>query len=268
MKKKLFTIMSVGVMLLCSILSPYLRPGNIAVAYAASSEATDDAIPEKPSDDQLKPGQHWELVTTTTGKKFWLAIPVEPDPEPLGSVIVKTYQRKDGTVYGVDKHGYYGKSEIAESLSTTKTPTLVEFSWFLNGVQTAGLPATAESIHHPEDAIGDWKCLVIDDPDNSDGKRAYHLASLHMDCRKNDGVEGLSPQIEWRRKLNANMENETDESSRNNFLGIGNFTDGWCGKDDNGNISFQMWTMDDGKQYALGSATINGSDDVCVVLVR
>ena len=132
----------------------------------------------------------------------------------------------------------------------------------------AGVPAKAENIHHPEDAIGDWKCLVIYDPLNQEGQRSYHLGTLHMDCSKTNGVETLSPHIEWNKKLDANMENEVDESYRNWFLSVGSFTDGWYGQKDNGNMSFRMWTMDDGKQYAWGAAKINDSDNNFVVLVR
>ncbi|MCR5404213.1 MAG: hypothetical protein K6E91_10420 [Butyrivibrio sp.] len=276
MKKKFMAIMTLGVMLICCALSPYLSERNFAAVGATVTDGStgkvqgtkDNPNPEKPGDDLLKPGQHWEQYTTTSGTTGWIAIPVDPDPEPLGSVITRKYKRKDGTIYGVDKHGYYGKSDIAEKLSTTKTPTMVEFSWFLNGVMKAGVPAKAENIHHPEDAIGDWKCLVIYDPLNQEGKRAYHLGTLHMDCRKDKKAETLSPHIEWRKKLDENMENEVDESYRNWFLSYGSFTDGWYGEKDNGNMSFRMWTMDDGKQYAWGAAKFSDSDNTVVVLVR
>ncbi len=229
------------------------------------TEATD---PPKPDDSLLKPGQHWEQYTSTDGSKGWVAIPVEPDPTPLGSVVVNTYSREDGSTYGVDKHGYYGKSDVAAQLSTTAVPTLDDFAWFLGQIERSGVPQNADNIHHPEDAVGDWKCLVVYDPLNSEGKKSYHLGTLHMDCKQFDGVESLSPHIEWNYSLDKDKVTRTDESGKDFFLSFGNFTDGWYGADGSGNMSFRMWTTGDGRQYAWGAAKLPDSNNNYVVLVR
>ncbi len=167
-----------------------------------------------------------------------------------------------------DKNGYYKKSKEAEAVSTTETPKLSDFDWFLDGVRGTGVPEDAENIHHPEDAVGDWKCLVIFDPVNMSGELSYHLGTLHMDCKEFDGVEKLSPHIEWNYYLDKNGKNKTDESDKDYFLSLGPFSDGWYGEDGSGNMSFRMWTMGDGKQYAWGSANLKEAADNFVVLVR
>lgn len=276
MKKNTITIITIVVILLgvAAVVkfSPDtgLNTDNTAnaksVATIVKSKIASDE--DKPSDDLLKPGQQWEKYRTSGGEYVWIALPVEPDPTPLGSVIVKTFDREDGTTYGVDEHGYYGKSEMASKLSTTEPPTVEDFDWFFNDVQTKGVPFNAENIHHPEDAIGDWKCLVVVDPLNKKGKLTYHFGTLDMNCKKYNGVEELSPMIEWNYKLDSNMKNKTDESGNNAFLGSGSFSDGWCGGDGNGNISFRMWTLGDGRQYAWGAAKLSDGSDNFVVLVR
>ncbi len=276
MRKRIIAVMSIAVVMLGCILSHSINTKDLSVAFAKANDGSSGTVygtaenpnPEKPSDEFLKPGQHWEQIKTSKGYTGWMAVPVEKDTTPLGSVIAKTYTRNDGTVYGIDKHGYFAMSDTAKSLSTKETPAIVEFAWFINGVMKAGVPASAESIHHPEDAIGDWKCMVIHDPFNENGEKAYHLGTIHMDCLLSKGKEMLSPHIEWNYQLDSSFENSVDESSRNWFLSIGEFTDGWYGAEGTGNMSYRLWTMDDGHQYAWGTATINNSDNNTVVLFR
>jgi len=166
-----------------------------------------------------------------------------------------------------DEHGYYLPTDTAASVSTQSTPSLDEFDWFLNDVLMSGVPSNAENINDPSDIVGSWKCLVVYDPQNKEGKEGYHLATMEIMCRESDGKHFMGPYILWNTVIDAEG-NVSDESARNPFLSVGNFADGWYGEGGNGNMSLKFWTTGDGKQYAWGSANMQDVGDNIVVLVR
>ncbi|MCR4908149.1 MAG: hypothetical protein K5985_04905 [Lachnospiraceae bacterium] len=216
---------------------------------------------EDSDDEDWGDDEDWEEVTEDDGNS-------DEDDEDWEEVEeFEETEEEDGSPK-TDENGYYKKSSEAAAVSTTETPELSDFDWFFDGVRGTGVPEDAENIHRPEDAVGDWKCLVIFDPVNMSGELSYHLGTLHMDCKEFDGVEKLSPHIEWNYYVDKNGKNKTDESDKDYFLSMGSFTDGWYGEDGNGNMSFRMWTLGDGKQYAWGAANLKEAADNFVVLVR
>ena len=142
---------------------------------------------EEPSEDTSRASNE-NNETTASGSASTSA--------PLGSVIVKTYTREDGSTYGVDKLGYYGMSDTAKALSTKRIPSEEDFEWFITDVYKNGPQEGSEYISHPEDALGDWKCLIIYDPKNDEGKLSHHYGSAHANCRKNRGGEEEKPAPE------------------------------------------------------------------------
>ena len=173
----------------------------------------------------------------------------------------------EGAAVRTDEHGYYLPSAAAEAVSTEAVPALDEFDWFLEGVLMNGVPDSAENIHSATDVVGSWKCLVVYDPQNKEGKLGYHLGTMNIGCRESEGKDFLGPYIIWN-TLDDGNGNKQDESGKGEFLSVGYFDDGWYGEGGQGNMSLKFWTTGDGKQYAWGSAKFQDVGDNIVVLVR
>lgn len=167
----------------------------------------------------------------------------------------------------MDEHGYYLPSEIASFCSVEEPSEMEDFAWFLDDVLMNGVPESAEPIREAVDIIGAWKCLVIDDPQNKEGKLAYHLGTMDVTCRLNEGRDFVGQSIYWDKLIDENG-TKTDESGNNPFLSVGYWSDdGWYGKGGEGNMSLKFWTIS-GVQYAWGSANFQNVEDNIIVLVR
>ena len=214
---------------------------------------------EEPSKDTSKASDE-NIETSAAGSVSTSA--------PLGSVIVKTYTREDGSTYGVDKLGYYGMSDTAKALSTKRIPSEEDFDWFITDVYKNGPQEGSEYISHPEDVLGDWKCLVIYDPKNDEGKLSHHYGSAHANCRKNkEGEEELNITIEWNYCVDQEGD-RTDETGKERFLSLGPFSeDGWYNKNMDRNLWLNMWSYD-GTQYAAGSVELQDVKKTYIALVR
>ncbi len=169
---------------------------------------------------------------------------------------------------GTDEHGYLFPSSLAETLSTTDRSAIDDFDWFLNLVMDSGMPDDATYITEPEDVLGDWKCMVIFDPADAEGKRSYHFCHVHIDCLRQDGTDTMSPQIEWDYEMDL-AGNEIDESEKERYLGMGEWSDGWIGNSQAAhNVKIRFYRTGDGKQYAYGGITLPDVKSTGICLVR
>ena len=167
-----------------------------------------------------------------------------------------------------DEHGYYLPSAKASSLSTKEKCTMDDFDWFMNYVWDNGMPDGAEYVKNPEDVVGDWKCMVIYDPPNKEGLKAFHLCNLHIDANElSEGSITMSPHVEWDYILNDDG-SKTDESDRDWYLGMGEWTEGWIGNTNaNHNVKIRFYETGDGKQYGYGGISLPDvkSTGICIV---
>lgn len=167
-----------------------------------------------------------------------------------------------------DEYGYLIPSALADDLSTKDKSTIDDFDWFMNLVMESGMPDDAEFITDPRDVLGDWKCMVIVDPSNAEGKRSYHFCNIHIDCLIKDGIYTMSPHIEWDYEMDISGK-EIDESSKDWYLGIGEWTEGWIGNTAAAhNTKLRFYSTGDGKQYAYGGITLQGVKGTGICLVR
>ena len=167
-----------------------------------------------------------------------------------------------------DEHGYLLPSSLAEKLSTTDPSSIDDFDWFLHLVMESGMPDDAAYITDPEDVLGDWKCMVIYDPADAEGKRSYHFCHVHIDCLRQDGTDTMSPQIEWDYEMDL-AGNETDESDKERYLGMGEWSEGWIGNSQAAhNVKIRFYSTGDGKQYAYGGITLPDVKSTGICLVR
>lgn len=167
-----------------------------------------------------------------------------------------------------DEHGYLIPSALADDLSTKDKSTIDDFDWFMNLVMESGMPDDAEFITDPRDVLGDWKCMVIVDPSNAEGKRSYHFCNVHIDCLIKEGIYTMSPHIEWNYEMDLSGK-EIDESSKDWYLGMGEWTEGWIGNTAAAhNTKLRFYSTGDGKQYAYGGITLQGVKGTGICLVR
>lgn len=167
-----------------------------------------------------------------------------------------------------DEYGYLIPSALADDLSTKDKSTIDDFDWFMNLVMESGMPDDAEFITDPRDVLGDWKCMVIVDPSNAEGKRSYHFCNVHIDCLIKEGIYTMSPHIEWNYEMDLSGK-EIDESSKDWYLGMGEWTEGWIGNTAAAhNTKLRFYSTGDGKQYAYGGITLQGVKGTGICLVR
>lgn len=182
---------------------------------------------------------------------------------------VSGFANSDGV--RTDEHGYYLPSDVAAAISTQEKSTRDDFDWFVDDVWNNGMPEGSEFIKNPEDVVGYWKCMIIYDPADKEGKQEFHYGTMYIGADKNDGeTVTMSPHIEWGYTLDKTGK-EVDESDRNWFLGIGEWTEGWIGNTQaNHNIKIRLYETGDGKQYGYGGITLQDADvkSVGVSLVR
>lgn len=191
---------------------------------------------------------------------------VSPDKETSSGKVAS--EAEGSGISETDDHGYLSPSALAESLSTTDKSTIDDFDWFLNLVMDSGMPDDAQFITDPEDVLGDWKCMVITDPANTEGMRSYHFANVHIECLRQDGTDTMSPHIEWDYEMDLEG-NEIDESDKDWYLGMGEWSDGWIGNSQAAhNVKLRFYSTGDGRQYAYGGITLPDVKSTGICLVR
>ncbi|WP_029232472.1 hypothetical protein [Butyrivibrio sp. VCB2006] len=146
--------------------------------------------------------------------------------------------------------------------------TIDDFDWFLDLVEKNGMPDEAQYISNPDVILGDWKCMVIYDPANTEGKREIHFAKVHIDSTEQADTFIMNPIIEWDYIMD-DMGKEIDESGRDTYTGIGEWTEGWIGNNSaDHNVKIRFYTTGDGKQYAYGGITLQEVKSTGICLVR
>ena len=227
-----------------------------AAAESAGSPAAEETGDGKSQINAEEDGKEYEAIISEETYEENQETEDFPSPETVSENEVAT-----------DEHGYYLPSEIASFCSVEEPSEMEDFAWFLDDVLLNGVPESAEPIREAADIIGAWKCLVIDDPQNKEGKLAYHLGTMDVTCRLNEGRDFVGQSIYWDKLIDENG-TKTDESGNNPFLSVGYWSDdGWYGKGGEGNMSLKFWTIS-GVQYAWGSANFQNVEDNIIVLVR
>jgi len=164
-----------------------------------------------------------------------------------------------------DKNG--NASQSGNNTSASGKPSSGDFGWFINGGYAKGseLPSGAARLTEFSDVSGNWKGIMLFDPDHIFyDSYAYMLSAveiggtadnLKMTWNYFDFIEEDGSVVDWSGESDMYEGKWLDEGG----LLVGPEDD---------KFYFQIFYQIDGKQYAIGFNTVETGDPVYVALVR
>ncbi len=181
------------------------------------------------------------------------------------------------TEFGIKKEDIPAATEPAETkagddkeenkyaaLSTKEAPNIGDFQWYTENVLVNGVPENVKHTNSIYDLKGDWKCLIIYDPDRTMNSyvEVYMNANISGTTKKLKVT--LTPHARWIESESKSFNEDGEET----MTYEGTYKKSDLNVTGSGSISIQDFYTIDGVQYAVGTYGSPDGTPAVIALVR
>ncbi|MBR3446876.1 MAG: zinc-ribbon domain-containing protein [Oscillospiraceae bacterium] len=244
-------IVLLSLLVLIGIILLFVKPGYLLQRDGGNSEvltAESTAAPSQPDSSSTAPSQPDGSSTAPSAE-------TEPIPQNDAAVPESTPDYPQELIGGNNPWMY----------STNERPTMQEFEWCIGQFgfirQT---PEGADMISDVQGYTGGWKAMIIYNPDDPDGYFTRELDNIYISV---DDSNLVQLTIDWY-LLAPDFSEITNEEDMEDTDFSGAVTNTGISANGPALISIDNFWNGDGKQYAVGSMTLQNGSNAYIAMVR